>query len=86
MKRSLIIPTVFILLTLLFLVYAFIQKGFADEAKMEALAQKELADQNARIAEQAKMEAIRQERVAVQQKQLADSLLVELSRLKLKCK
>lgn len=86
MKRSLIIPTVFVLLTLLFLVYAFIQKGFADESKMEALAQKEIADQNAEKALLAAMEANRQEKIAVQQKQLADSLLAELNTLKLRCK
>jgi hypothetical protein len=86
MKRSLIVPTLSVLLALLFLVYAFTQKGFAEETKKEALAQKMIAERHAERAQLAAMEAIRQERVALQQKQVADSLLAELNRLKLRCK
>ena len=80
MKRSfVIILAIQFLLVLVFLVYAFIQKGFADDARMEALAQKEVADKNAEMALVAASEAKRQEAIAIQ-------LKIEIDQLKSKCK
>lgn len=60
------------IVSLLFLVYAFIQKGFADEAKNQALALKEIADENAKKAEAAAAEAKKQEGIALAEKAVAD--------------
>jgi WD40 repeat protein len=60
------------IISLVFLVFAFVQKAEADKAREDAVAQKVIADDNAKRAEVAAAEAKKQEEIAVAQKQEAD--------------
>jgi energy-coupling factor transporter ATP-binding protein EcfA2 len=60
------------IISLVFLVFAFVQKAAADKAREDAEKQKVLADKNAKRAEVAAAEAIKQQKRAEDQKQEAD--------------
>lgn len=72
------------IISLVFLVFAFVQKAAADKAREEAIAQKVIADKNANDAKIAAAEAIRQQKIAEEQKREADlqrNLAVENERV-----
>lgn len=72
------------IISLVFLVFAFVQKAAADKAREDAVAQKVIADENAKRAEIAAAEALKQQKIAEEQKREADiqrNLAVENERV-----
>ena len=74
------------LIAVLAIVYGYVQTTIAMETRREALAAKEMADQQRISAEQARAEADRQRLAAEQQATLCMSTLKELEELKKKKK